>query len=742
LPETIEELITTNKFTPLVGGGGAGRGGDGGDGGKGGEGGRPGPNQECSAASPGDAGAQGQPGADGPDGKAGGDGSMLVVRVFEESWNEQLTRPWITHLTPTDAFPGTVITVRGLQFADTDKVVVGKGTVTPKVRADGGLDFTLANDISGGTHTVFVRRFSGEESNHLKLAVRPHLDAGQATIAPGVVVALTGQAFVDGASVSLDGELYAANVANRNALTFTTPGISGPVNAERQLGIRVVNPDGRRSNEVTATQPRILENGFKLGVHDYKFANFDDGKPSMKGFEETFGKLEVVHELLDPIFGHPILTAAFFVFYRKYLKGEGKGGLSTGFCTALASTALDRFWTGHDDTFATVTKPPIHEHLTAVHGRLLSRENLLTMNDQGRLGAANIEPTFRTIEKAFLSGGTRETAPLLFFIPSGEVWDAGYRDKLARSHCVVPIKITYPAGYDGKDLHGVDIQVWDNNVPKNPNCRVELRRSRGKLGFRFISNGDVKYGTIDGVTIGTQSLGEYLLSDVDLPFSGAFGLQSFVIDFLLSPATLSVVDSEKRRTGHFSDKILAEIPGSLPGYLAPGMFLLPPDTGMVRTIRGTGVGTYDYTSINPSGVSLSISDVPTGASQVDQVAINADGTQTQFIPVFPKTVNATVATEFAGQARGIEIRGFHAGISRALDITCTPDLAVVRIANHGAQVTLPVKLLGVTSITKAKVTRDLGTINVPADHELVVAVENWGGLAADDVSATAVAAAP
>ena len=53
-------------------------------------------------------------------------------------------------------------------------------------------------------------------------------------------------------------------------------------------------------------------------------------------FEDTFGSAEVWHELLDPIFGHPVLTAAYFEFYKYFLKGTGNGGLATGFCTSLA----------------------------------------------------------------------------------------------------------------------------------------------------------------------------------------------------------------------------------------------------------------------------------------------------------------------------------------------------------------------------------------------------------------------
>ena len=739
LPDTLDELVTSNAFTPLVNGGDAGRGGDGGDGGNGGSGGMRGFTEVCEGGRKGHDGAQGQPGADGPDGSAASDGQIMILTVTEEAWNEQLTKPWLTHLTPTNAFPGTKITIRGTRFADTDTVVIGSSTLTPVLRADEGIDVTLPTNIAGGEHTVFLKRFDGEESNRLIVGVRPHLDSVPPAVTPDADIPLTGQAFVVGATVALDGQLYPANVTSATALTFTMPGISGTVNVERLWGLKVVNPDGRESNELTAIQPQILQNGFTLGVHDYQFDNFKDGVPDWGTFEETFGSVEVWHELLDPVFGHPILTGAFYGFYHYFLLGEDNGGLATGFCTSLASTALDRFWQGHDDTFATIQKADIHSHLTAVHGRLLSRESLLTMHDQGQQGSANIETSFRVIEAAFESGGTRETAPLLFFIPSGAAWDSGYFDKLADSHCVVPIKILYPSGYDGTDIANVVVQVWDNNAPANGDCRVEITRNgAGDLEFQFFSAGTLKFSTADGITLGTQTVGEYLLSDHDLPFSGPFGLSSFVIDFLLSPAVLQVTDGAGRRAGHFGSQILCEIPGSHPAYLMPGLFLLPPGEGLTRTITGRAAGTYGYTSINPAGASFNLREVQTSAGEADIVAANGDGTRVRFVPSQPKTVTFSVSSEFDGQARGIEIAGFDASAIADLDVTVTPDLSLVRIANNGADTTLPVKLLGVTAATETAVTRDVGTVNVPANHDLVVSVTNWSRLNPSDVTAVAV----
>jgi hypothetical protein len=124
--------------------------------------------------------------------------------------------------------------------------------------------------------------------------------------------------------------------------------------------------------------PEIL---FRYGTHNLSFGNFSDGVPDWGTFKDTFGAAEVWHEQLDPIFGHPILTAAFYAFYYHYLKGEANGGLATGFCTSLASLVADNFWAGRTDTH-TITKESVHKFLTAIHGKLLSRESLTRFHEQ------------------------------------------------------------------------------------------------------------------------------------------------------------------------------------------------------------------------------------------------------------------------------------------------------------------------------------------------------------------------
>ena len=374
-------------------------------------------------------------------------------------------------------------------------------------------------------------------------------------------------------------------------------------------------------------------------------------------------------ELLDPVFGHPVLTAAFFLFYRHFLKGKDNGGLATGFCTALASLALDRFWTGHDDTFTSVVRDDaFRREMTAVHGRLLTRESLLSFHDQGRRGNANVETSFRRIESIFDSGGTRETAPILFFVPTGEVWDANYRDRLEDSHCIVPIRVVYPIGYDGSSLAGVRIECWDNNHPADPDCYVELRIENGKVLFQYTAAGSLKFDSADGITLTTATLGEFLLRDLSLPFGGPFGLTRFVLDYLLSPATLQVSDSDGRLTGRVGGQILSEIPDSHPVYLIPDAYLLPPSVGLTRRITGTETGTYEYGSLTPEGMSVTLAGVPTEAGAVDRMLINGDASRIRFVPGAGKSFDIGLGTTIAGRARGLAIEGVHATPTEDLDL--------------------------------------------------------------------------
>jgi hypothetical protein len=742
LEGTLASAVTARAFRIKNQGGQPGRGGQGGPGGTGGRGGPHGNSfvdgdEVCTGGVDGANGARGQPGRVGPDGRAGSDGTLRFFEFTQEAWDEQLTRPWLHEVTPTQAFPGASLIIKGSKFADTDRVVLDGQVLTPTLRADQGLDVLLPENSSGGEKELFVRRHDGSESNRLRLWIKPRLDTSPSELAPGTTVELRGQAFVSGATVLFNGDSIPANVSSGSRLTFTTPDTGGAGTGAATVSLAVRNPDGLVSNTRTAAIPRIIETGFDVARHGLQFPNFNRGNPSWGTFEETFGALEVWHELLDPVFGHPVLTTAFFAFYNHFLKGQDAGGLATGFCTSMSSLVLDQFWQGKNDTFTRFTlTEDVRRMLTAIHGRLLSRESLVDLHDQGREGNARVVTSFRQIEANIRVGGDRESALMLFFIPSGPAWNAGYFDRLSDSHCIVPYRIVYPVGHDGTSMEGVKLFCWDCNHPFSPssgearNCRLEFRRTDGEIRFDYFDGGSSpKFRSEDGITLGTMSLGKYLLSDHDLPFGGPFGLTRFVIEFLLSPADLQVEDEQGRRTGRYGKQLLSEIPDSHPCYLAPGAYILPLDKALTRKIVGTGTGQYSYHSVSPAGTSISLEGVPTAPGQVDVLAMNADGTQVRFTPGASKSFSLTLGREVDGQARAVALSGFGGGPSAALDLTLSPDLSVVRLSNPGAPVAASVRVMNIDKATAANSKLDRGGVSVPTNHDLVVSVTDWADLA-------------
>ena len=480
------------------------------------------------------------------------------------------------------------------------------------------------------------------------------------------------------------------------------------------------------------------ELNFQYGVHNLPMwdpltgANFSDGVPDKDTFKDTFGTAEVLHELLDPLFGHPILTAAFFLFYKYFLKGQANGGLATGFCTSLSSLVADKFWKGDTDT-TTITKASVHKFLTAVHGKLLSRESLITFHDQGRKGAERVELSCREVETTFLRGCGRHNAPLIFFLPSGAVWDGDYFDKMGDSHCVMPYRLRYPAGHgpqlspDGSttvhDLNGVEMFVWDCNHPTDNDCKIMFFKNGDQLDYEYPKN--PKLNSVNGLTLGMMTNGDYLLADHDLPFSGPLGLTRFIIDFLLSPADLQITDPNGLRTGNFGGKIHAEIPGSHPCYLAKGAYLLPIDTPLTRHITGTSLGQYTFNSIIPDGGSLVLQDVPTAAGQVDDLSVSMDQTKVRFKPAVEKTFNMRMARLTEGEVRAIALLGVGGNPSASVDIITSRDLKFVDLDNPGAARSVEVQAVVLNRQNNQIVNKKLATLNVPSQSKLKVEVNDW-----------------
>jgi hypothetical protein len=486
---------------------------------------------------------------------------------------------------------------------------------------------------------------------------------------------------------------------------------------------------------------------FVYGVHNLSFPNFYDGVPDLGTFKDTFGTAEVLDEMFDPIFGHPYLTAAFYAFYHYYLKGTARGGLATGFCTALASLVADNFWTRKPNTH-TITKQDVHKWTTAVHGKLLSRQTLLHFHDQGREGLPRVERTCREIEAAFLRGLDRKSAPLIFFIPSGEIWDHHYFDKLKDSHCVMPYRFRYPPGHsgpqlspDGKttisDLNGVELLVWDCKNPElpqggSPDSKFVFTNNGGQIDFEYFPDSVTSPGVKDpdlysqnGFTLGVWTNGDYLLADHDMPFTGPYNLQLFILDFIFSPADLHVTDQNGRRTGTFDGLIRAEIPDSHPCYLVPGAYALPASTPLTRVITGRGTGQYTFNSLTPGGSSLALENVATAVGQQDVLLMNPEQTQLSFTPAIGKTFNLTVARWVGDEARAIAIQGVVGGPTARVDVRSSPELTSVHLKNGGAARDLKVQTFVLRRKNKTTVGRTLSAVDVPTNSTLSIDIADW-----------------
>lgn len=480
------------------------------------------------------------------------------------------------------------------------------------------------------------------------------------------------------------------------------------------------------------------ELAFLFGTHNLPFGNFTDGVPDWDTFLETFGKAEVYHELLDPLFGHPVSTAAFFQLYKHYLKGTANGGLATGFCTSLSSLVADNFWTGavsHD-----IDKASVHRRLTAVHGKLLSRESLLHFHDQGLEGVARVERTCREIETILLRGCSRKTAPLLFFIPAGGVWSDEYFAKLDRSHCVMPYRLAYPAGHPGPrlsadgrstvhDLHGVEMFVWDCNHPDSERCRLVFNNDGGRVGYQYFPGGSTAlFSSSEGITLGMMTNGDYMLSDHDLPFSGPLGITRFVLDFLLSPADLQITDASGRRTGRFDGAIHAEIPGSLPCYLVPRAYLLPEDPVLERQITGTGSGQYSFNSLTPQGGSVVLQGLATAPGQRDFLSLSPDQTALRFAPASAKRFDLTVARRVGEEIRAMAIHGIGTDQAAEFRFNTSAEFSFCNLANTGSERKLRVEMLRIDKQGKFSRNLPVTNLNLSASGEVSFDALDWEGM--------------
>jgi hypothetical protein len=161
--------------------------------------------------------------------------------------------PTITTLDPTHgpASGGNVVAVTGTGFLPGSTVTIGGTAVPATVTSGTTLTFT-APDHAAGDVTVTVKT-EGQPSGTAAYTYDPApaitaLDPNNGPAAGGNTVTVTGTNFVDGATVTVDGQTVPATVTDPTTLTFTAP-----EHGAGDVPVIVVNPDGQNSGQATYT---------------------------------------------------------------------------------------------------------------------------------------------------------------------------------------------------------------------------------------------------------------------------------------------------------------------------------------------------------------------------------------------------------------------------------------------------------------------------------------------------------
>jgi hypothetical protein len=582
-------------------GGDPGLPGSGGAGGAGGYPGDPSPGGACAKASGGANGAQGAAGRPGADGPAGSGGVITPTIITAAEWEYELTLPWLETINPSTGAPGTAVTAVGLNIDSGDTVLVNGQAVPTTSPSTGQLHFTLPSKLAGGTATISISRTDGLQSNSMNFSVLPLITSSSASggFTPGDSITLNGAAFLPNASVHFtpsgqaEQVLIPSSIApDGTSLTFTVPAAATATSqAQGTAAVMVKNPDGSNSNVLQITRVSFVANGFLPDPNGFAFPNFSPGTPDWGTYQDDFGTLEVDASAL----AMPVLTTAYFGAYEYFL-----GSACTGLCTGFSTAAMNRFLNGETRTVDEAAAPTaaITRELTVDMGRLLSGQLLSTFLGQCLNGLQQALATLQQIEQTFTNGPTRDNMPLIFFIPAGLPVSSQWFNNLNASHCLVPYKLSRPpgwtSGYDGARLY-----LYDCNHPRDNSSFLTFQQSGNMLSFTY--NKDSSVCSDNGWTLGVLTMDQALYNSVDLPwvFGAELGME-FVVDIILSPATLAVSNLAGQTTGIRGDNTVAEVPGAIPSLQRMhNLVMVPRQLALQRTIQGTGTGTYTYATIAP-----------------------------------------------------------------------------------------------------------------------------------------------
>jgi hypothetical protein len=675
-------MMTARKFIANNAGGEGGDPGGQGEPGNGGPGGDAGYAYDRCEVRPERAGAIGLPGQKTGDlgrGRTGNPGDIAFSVITEEDWLRQFTQTWIISVQPSVGWPGESVTLTGSNFTSDLRAEMMRGGSTGAVplattfKSDQEVSARIPDNALAGRVTIQLTSAGRKTENAVPFTIRPKLlrviAEGKTTgsIYAGQTVQLVGRGFTTGISVTVDGKTLKPTATLPQMLTVDLPSVLGE-DPGGATSILVTTTDGLTSDPLTVQRLPVVDNGFRAKVNGFAFRNFKKGQNvGLDTYAATFGSDEVALEmLLDPI-----TSAAYYAFFHYFLTNFGH-------CTGFSTCALDRYHR-RLPTFAegpnTAADPPdipkeLMHQINVAQGRTLSRESIYFYAEQSKQGIARVERSVREIEANLKQGfGTAGDALVLSFIPSGTVWDMvtdpEIREALVGGHCVVPTRIVYPDL--SRSLDGAKLYIYNCNEQGSDDQYIRLFQKEGKISFDY-----PLFSPDNGFTLGTAPLQKELYDDVDVPFAelqAGEATVAFIVEFVLSPAFVSVADAQGRLLGYRDGKVHAS---PHLGWIRPGLenLLMVRSDAVVteRLITGIAEGTYQYGSVQPGNRSVVLSDVHCTANTRDRVVIKPDLTEVRFVPSETKTASLHICAQAAdGTSRALSIEAsLQAGESLAL----------------------------------------------------------------------------
>ena len=745
--------------------------GTGGSFGTGGAPGTPGGGGCCNKYPIGNSGHQGGNGAPGPQG-AGGPANTLTEDIITlPEWEAELTKPWLTTINPTQGASGTQITANGINVAPGDIVLVNEQPVpatavaqpsTPPELSAAQFKFMLPGNLPGGTNHISIRRASDNvESDEMNFDVLPFINGSNSGggFTPGDSITLSGSGFLTNASVHFTPPSQTETVivpqsVSATAVTFIAPTSGSPSSqAQASAAVRIVNPDGQSSNTLQLTELSYVTNHFRPSINGFSFTNSQacPGLPSLSTYGSDFGSTEVALSFVTL----PVLTAAYYGLYALLLGPE-----CHGLCTGFASSAMKRFSAGETNAFAEPLTNDIRTEFSIGWARQMSGQLLVNFLGQCANGAAQVMTSVQQVESTFSGTQTAHNMPLIFFIPSGLPVSSQWFNNIEAGHCLVPWKLVRPLGWSG-GYNNVKLYLYDCNNPGADDCFLNLTQTGNTLSFSY--NKENSYSSSNGFTLGVLNMDQALYSSVDLPW--VYGAD-WVLDFIMSPAQLSLNNLAGQLTGPSGNSLYAQVPGVVPSLLSwsHNLMMIPRQLALQRNIQGTGNGTYTYVSIAPPDPSVPASSfsslLPAGANSViphergftlqnvscspstkDTVLLGPDNQSIQISTTEPnKTFEAWIAQHFEVQsgtapattsthhAQVVHMSGIELAAGEQLLLWTDNALGQIGVSNKGAakNFTVAVSLVDLKTGQATATQTTPGQVGVNADLKL--AVTNWNQL--------------